>query len=117
MESARTLARAGAAFVCLDLTAAEDPTLDAELPYLLHRTEEAACGLLFVHEPAEDLGSRALRHYASLIIALHRHDWVFRSDGDLAGVQLEAVSVKNRLAPPGRQSRWVLSYPVHDPLP
>ena len=108
MESARILARAGASLVCIDLADAGDSALDAELPHLLRRADEAACSLLCVHEAEHD--ASVLRYYASLVIAFQRTAWVFKPDGDLAGLELEAVTVKNRLAPPGRHGRWVLPY-------
>lgn len=114
MESARMLARAGASFVCVDLGGADDQALDMELPYLVHRAEEAACSVLFVHEADHDgtVAVPALRYYASLVITPWRRAWVFTPDGDLAGVDLEAVTVKNRLGPPGQRRRWLLRYPI-----
>ncbi len=108
MESARILARAGASLVCIDLAGASDSALDAELPHLIHRAEEAACTLLCVHEAGNE--ASVLRYYASLVIAFQRKAWAFKPDGDLAGLELEAVTEKNRLASPGRQSRWILPY-------
>ncbi len=108
LESARILARAGASMVCFDLSAGGGCALDAELPQLVHRAEEAACIALFVQDAETD--AAALRFYASLVVALQRKAWIFRPDGDLLGLDLEAVTVKNRLAPPGRQSRWILPY-------
>ncbi len=108
MASAHLLARAGADLVCLDLSRVRDPGLDAELPLLLHRVAEAACTLLLVQdgEPQD-----AVRYYASLILNVRRQAWALKTHGDLAGVEVEATVAKNRLAPPGRQARWVLPYP------
>lgn len=108
MDSARVLARAGADFICLDIPRPRDPALDAELPQLLHRSAEAGCTLLLVHEAAEE--AITVRYYASLIIGLERKAWVFRPDGDLAGLEIEAATVKNRMAPPVGRARWVLHY-------
>jgi RecA/RadA recombinase len=108
LESARILARAGASMVCFDLSGGGDCALDAELPQLVHRAEEAACIALFVQDAEAD--AAALRFYASLVVALQRKAWMLRPDGDLLGLDLEAVTVKNRLAPPGRRGRWVLPY-------
>ncbi len=83
--------------------------LDAELPHLLHRAAEAECTLLLIHDAdAED----AIRYYASLILSFQRSAWVFRRDGDLEGLQVDAAVVKNRLAPPGHTARWVIPYPI-----
>jgi len=109
MSSARILARAGADLVCLDLPRARAAGLDAELPHLLHRVSEATCTLLLIHDADAD---DAVRYYASLILAFQRSAWVFRRDGDLQGLQVEATVMKNRLAPPGHRSRWLLSYPI-----
>ena len=109
MASARVLARAGADLVCLDLPRARAAGLDAELPHLLHRAAEATCTLLLIHDADAD---DAVRYYASLILAFQRSIWVFGRDGDLKGLQVEATVMKNRLAPPGHQSRWLLSYPI-----
>jgi len=109
MSSARILARAGADLVCLDLPRARAAGLDAELPHLLHRVSEATCTLLLIHDADAD---DAVRYYASLILAFQRSAWVFRRDGDLQGLQVEATVMKNRLAPPGRQARWLIPYPI-----
>jgi recA bacterial DNA recombination protein len=108
MDSARVLARAGADFVCLDIPRPRDAALDAELPHLVHRAAEAGCTVLLIHETAEEAIS--VRYYASLIIGLERKAWVFRPDGDLAGLEVEAATVKNRMAPPVGRVRWVLHY-------
>ncbi len=109
MDSARVLARAGADLVCFDLPRPNASALDAELPHLVHRTEEAACTTLLVHEAQAE--APAVRYYASLIVALQRRAWHLHSDGDLAGLEVDAVTVKNRLAPPGRRARLQLFYP------
>ena len=109
MASARVLARAGADLVCLDLPRARAAGLDAELPHLLHRVAEATCTLLLIHDADAD---DAVRYYASLILTFQRSAWVFRRDGDLEGLQVTATVMKNRLAPPGRQSRWTIPYPL-----
>jgi RecA/RadA recombinase len=109
MASARVLARAGADLVCLDLPRARAAGLDAELPHLLHRAAEATCTLLLIHDADAD---DAVRYYASLILAFQRSTWIFGRDGDLKGLQVEATVMKNRLAPPGHRSRWLLSYPI-----
>ncbi|MDQ6884195.1 MAG: DNA recombination/repair protein RecA [Candidatus Dormibacteraeota bacterium] len=109
MASARVLARAGADLVCLDLPRARAAGLDAELPHLLHRIAEASCTLLLIHDADAD---DAVRYYASLILGIQRSAWVFRSDGDLEGLQVTATVMKNRLAPPGRQARWTIPYPL-----
>src|SRR6266849_712211 len=85
-----------------------DAALDAELPHLVHRAAEAGCTVLLIHETAEEAIS--VRYYASLIIGLERKAWVFQPDGDLAGLEVEAVTVKNRMAPPVGRVRWVLHY-------
>src|SRR5438270_7688131 len=109
MASVRVLARAGVDLICIDLSRARSSGLDAELPHLLHRAAEADCTLLLVHDAeAED----AIRYYASLILSFERSAWVFRRDGDLEGVQVEAVVVKNRLAAPGAKQQWVVPYPI-----
>jgi hypothetical protein len=108
MESARVLARAGADFICLDIPRPRDAGLDAELPHLLHRAAEAGCTMLLVHEAGEE--AITVRYYASLIIRLERKAWIFRPDGDLAGLEVEAATVKNRMAPPVGRMRWVLHY-------
>jgi len=54
----------------------------------------------------------AIRYYASLILSFQRSAWVFRRDGDLEGLQVDAAVVKNRLAPPGRAARWIIPYPI-----
>src|SRR5207244_12279379 len=41
MASIRVLARAGVDLICIDLSRARSPGLDAELPQLLHRAAEA----------------------------------------------------------------------------
>jgi RecA/RadA recombinase len=108
MSSARVLARAGVDFICLDLRG-RGMELDGELPHLLHRISEAECTLLLVHDADTD---DAIRYYASLIISVQRSAWIFGSDGDLDGLEVDATVVKNRLAPPGRRGRWVIPYPV-----
>jgi hypothetical protein len=108
MEAARVLARAGAGLVCLDLPNGEASGLDAELPHLLHRAQDAECTLLLIHDAdVEDV----IRYYASVIVRVERKRWLFHPDGDLAGIEVEAVVGKNRLAPPGARARWVLEYP------
>src|SRR5207245_725954 len=54
----------------------------------------------------------AIRYYASLILSFQRSAWVFRRDGDLEGLQVDAAVVKNRLAPPGLTARWIIPYPI-----
>lgn len=108
MESAGVLARAGADLVCLDLPLASDAGIEAELPHLLHRAVDAACTLLLIHEAQLD---DAVRYYASLILVLERRDWIFTRAADLAGIEVEAMVTKNRLAAPGRHARLTLTYP------
>src|SRR6266571_5125577 len=109
MASVRVLARAGVDLICIDLPRTRSAGLDAELPHLLHRAAEAECTLLLIHDAdAED----AIRYYASLILSFQRSAWVFRRDGDLEGLQVDAAVVKNRLAPPGHTARWVIPYPI-----
>lgn len=108
MESAGVLARAGADLVCLDLPRASDAGIESELPHLLHRAVNAACTLLLIHEAELD---DAVRYYASLILLLQRRDWIFTRATDLAGIEIEAVVTKNRLAAPGRHARLNLTYP------
>jgi RecA/RadA recombinase len=109
MASVRVLARAGVDFICIDLPRRRSVELDAELPHLLHRTAEADCTLLLIHDAQPD---DAIRYYASLILSFRRRAWVFGRDGDLEGLQVEAAVVKNRLAPPGRQARLTIPYPI-----
>src|SRR5437588_636971 len=104
----RVLACAGVDLVCIDLPRARSG-LDAELPHLLHRAAEADCTLLLVHDAEAD---DAIRYYASLILSFQRSAWVFRRDGDLEGLQVDATVVKNRLAPPGLKKQWVVAYPI-----
>jgi len=54
----------------------------------------------------------AIRYYASMILAFQRSAWVFRRDGDLEGLLVDATVVKNRLAPPGRNCRLLIPYPI-----
>jgi recA bacterial DNA recombination protein len=109
MAGIRVLARAGVDLICIDLPRGRSSGLDAELPHLLHRAAEADCTLLLVHDAeAED----AIRYYASLILSFERSAWVFRRDGDLEGLQVDAAVVKNRLAPPGLTARWIIPYPI-----
>jgi RecA/RadA recombinase len=108
MASVRVLARAGVDFICIDLPAGRSGGLDAELPHLLHRISEAECTLVMVDGADTD---DAIRYYASLIVSIQRTAWVFGRDGDLEGLSIDATVVKNRLAPPGRRDRWILSYP------
>jgi RecA/RadA recombinase len=107
MASVRVLARAGVDLICIDLSRTRSVGLDAELPHLLHRAAEADCTLLLVHDAEAD---DAIRYYASLILSFERSAWVFRRDGDLEGLQVEAAVVKNRLAPPGRKQQWIVPY-------
>ncbi|HYM49297.1 MAG TPA: ATPase domain-containing protein [Candidatus Limnocylindrales bacterium] len=107
MEAARVLARAGAGSVCLDVPR-DAKGLDAELPHLLHRAQDAECSLLLVHDAeVEDV----IRYYASVIVRVERRRWAFHADGDLAGIEVEAAVLKNRMATPGRRARWLLEYP------
>ena len=109
MASVRVLARAGVDFIAIDLPRTRASGLDAELPHLLHRAAEVDCTLLLIHDAdAED----AIRYYASLILSFQRSAWVFRRDGDLEGLQVDAAVVKNRLAPPGQTARWIIPYPI-----
>jgi len=108
MASIRVLARAGVDLICIDLPRVRSG-LDAELPHLLHRAAEADCTLLLVHDAEAD---DAIRYYASLILSFQRSAWVFRRDGDLEGLQVDATVVKNRLAPPGLKKQWVVAYPI-----
>ena len=108
MQSAGVLARAGADLVCLDLPRASDTGIEGELPHLLHRAVDAACTLLLIHDAQLD---DAVRYYASLIILLERRDWIFTRAADLAGIEVEAMVTKNRLATPGRHARLTLTYP------
>ena len=109
MASVRVLARAGVDLICIDLPRARSSGLDAELPHLLHRAAEAECTLLLIHDAEAD---DAIRYYASLILTFQRSAWVFRPDGDLEGLQVDATSAKNRLAPPGLKKRWIVPYPI-----
>jgi len=109
MASVRVLARAGVDFICIDLPRARASGLDAELPHLLHRAAEAECTLLLIHDAEAD---DAIRYYASLIVTFQRSAWVFRPDGDLDGLQVDAAVIKNRLAPPGLKKRWIVPYPI-----
>lgn len=109
MTSVRVLARAGVDFIVIDLPRGHAGGLDSELPHVLHRIAEADCTLLLIQEADTD---DAIRYYASLILSLRRSAWVFGSDGDLRGLQVDATMVKNRLAPPGRRARWVVPYPI-----
>ena len=109
MASVRVLARAGVDMICIDLSRTGSAGLDAELPHLLHRAAEAECTLLLVHDADAD---DAIRYYASLILSFQRSAWVFRRDGDLDGLQVDATVVKNRLAPPGLKKQWIVPYPI-----
>jgi recA bacterial DNA recombination protein len=109
MASIRVLARAGVDLICIDLPRTRSAGLDAELPHLLHRAAEADCTLLLVHDADAD---DAIRYYASLILSFQRSAWVFRRDGDLEGLQVDAAVVKNRLAPPGLKKQWIVPYPI-----
>jgi len=109
MASVRVLARAGVDLICIDLSRARSSGLDAELPQLLHRAAEAECTLLLVHDADAD---DAIRYYASLILSFQRSAWIFRRDGDLEGLQVDATVVKNRLAPPGLKKQWIVPYPI-----
>jgi RecA/RadA recombinase len=109
MASIRVLARAGVDFVCLDLPRKGSASLDAELPHLLHRIAEAECTFLLIHDAEID---DAIRYYASLIVNVDRSDWIFSRDGDLEGVRVDATVIKNRLAPPGRRTSWIVPYPI-----
>ena len=109
MASVRVVARAGVDLICIDLPRARSSGLDAELPHLLHRAAEAECTLLLIHDAEAD---DAIRYYASLILTFQRSAWVFRPDGDLEGLQVDATVVKNRLAPPGLKKRWIVPYPI-----
>src|SRR5207245_4777975 len=91
MTSVRVLARAGVDLICIDLPRARSSGLDAELPHLLHRAAEAECTLLLIHDAEAD---DAIRYYASLILTFQRSAWVFRPDGDLEGLQVDATSAK-----------------------
>jgi len=109
MASVRVLARAGVDLICIDLPRTRSAGLDAELPHLLHRAAEADCTLLLVHDADAD---DAIRYYASLILSFQRSAWVFRRDGDLEGLRVDAAVVKNRLAPPGLRKQWIVPYPI-----
>jgi RecA/RadA recombinase len=109
MACVRVLARAGIDFICIDLSRGQSVGLDAELPHLLHRITEAECTLVLVHDAETD---DVIRYYASLIVSVQRRAWVIGRDGDLDGLEVDATVVKNRLAPPGRRSRWVIRYPI-----
>jgi len=109
MASVRVLARAGVDLICIDLPRTPSLGLDAELPHLLHRAAEADCTLLLVHDADAD---DAIRYYASLILSFQRSAWIFRRDGDLEGLQVDAAVVKNRLAPPGLKKQWIVPYPI-----
>ena len=109
MASVRVLARAGVDMICIDLSRTRSAGLDAELPHLLHRVAEADCTLLLVHDAEAD---DAIRYYASLILSFERSAWVFRRDGDLEGLRVDAAVVKNRLAPPGLKKQWIVPYPI-----
>src|ERR1700687_2153520 len=109
MASVRVLGRACVDFIAIDPPPARSSGLDAELPHLLHRAAEADCTLLLIHDAdAED----AIRYYASLILSFERSAWIFRRDGDLEGLQVDAAVVKNRLAPPGLKKQWIVPYPI-----
>jgi hypothetical protein len=108
IDSAITLARSGTDLVCLDF--GQSPAgsgLDGELPVFVHRAAEAACTVLLINdaEPVE-----ALRYYASLIVGVQRRKWILGPEGDLAGIEVEALAVKNRLASPGRRALLRLAY-------
>ena len=109
MASVRVLARAGVDLICIDLSRSRSSGLDAELPHLLHRAAEAECTLLLVHDADAD---DAIRYYASLILSFQRSAWIFRRDGDLEGLRVDAAVVKNRLAPPGLKKQWIVPYPI-----
>ena len=111
MQAALVLARAGADLVCLDLPP-QAADLEAEWSRLLHRAVEAECTLLAVQD--NDVPD-VLRYAASVILQVRRQGWVLNAHGDLKGIEVEAQSVKNRLAPPGRQRRFVLEYPLTEP--
>src|SRR6266576_752361 len=105
----RVLARAGVDLICIDLPRTRSAGIDAELPHLLHRVAEADCTLLLIYDAEAD---DAIRYYASMILAFQRSAWVFRRDGDLEGLLVDATVVKNRLAPPGRNCRLLIPYPI-----
>src|SRR2546426_9912389 len=109
MSSVRVLARAGVDLICIDLPRTRSAGLEADLPPLLHRAAEADCPLLLIYNAEAD---DAIRYYASLILAFQRSAWVFRRDGDLEGLLVDATVVKNRLAPPGRNCRLIIPYPI-----
>ncbi|TMG18936.1 MAG: hypothetical protein E6H90_00180 [Chloroflexi bacterium] len=109
MASVRVLARAGVDLICIDLPRTRSAGIDAELPHLLHRVAEADCTLLLIYDAEAD---DAIRYYASMILAFQRSAWVFRRDGDLEGLLVDATVVKNRLAPPGRNCRLLIPYPI-----
>src|SRR5207237_1054825 len=72
-------------------------------------TQDADGTLLLIHDADAD---DEIRYYASMILAFQRNAWVFRRDGDLEGMLVDATVVKNRLAPPGLKRRLVIPYPI-----
>src|SRR6202035_1547008 len=109
MASVRVLARAGVDLICIALSRTRSWGLEPDLPHLLHRVAEADCTLLLVHDAEAD---DAIRYYASLILSFERSAWIFRRDGDLEGLRVDATVVKNRLAPPGLKKQWIIPYPI-----
>src|SRR5256885_16034722 len=109
MASAGGWAAAGVDLIGCDLPRTRSAGIDAELPHLLHRVAEADCTLLLIYDAEAD---DAIRYYASMILAFQRSAWVFRRDGDLEGLLVDATAVKNRLAPPGRNCPWLIPYPT-----
>src|SRR4029077_20536919 len=109
MASVRVRARAGVDLICIALSRTRAAGLDAELPHLLHPAPQAECALRLVPDADAD---DAIRYYASLILSFERSAWIFRRDGDLEGLQVDAAVVKNRLAPPGLKKQWIVPYPI-----
>jgi len=101
-EAAATLARAGAGFLLLT----------GEVPeHWLGPLESGASRSGTVVVGVVDAPNRALAHASSFSLAFLRSDWVWER-GQLAGIQVSARCVKNRVAPPLGETELEIRYPL-----
>src|SRR3989440_6555563 len=101
-EAAATLARAGAGFLLLT----------GEVPeHWLGPLESGASRSGTVVVGVVDAPNRPLAHASSFSLAFLRSDWVWER-GQLAGIQVSARCVKNRVAPPLGETELEIRYPL-----
>jgi recombination protein RecA len=106
-EAAVALAKAGAGFLLLSLSARIAAAAEPWLPLLAAAAERSDALVVVLVEETP----RALAHAASLSLAVERLTWKIER-GELVGLRARVTCVKNKVSLPGRVAEIEINYPL-----